>query len=420
MKQSPHLPVAALNHDLCHVLFAVAEVQTWEYAIACITNTNVFHGCNIRVYSNATANVTINTYDTTTNIQLEAREQHVWRVDESLLPVLGVERKGILITSDSEIQVIVEKLHVENNYAIDAFQSHTKSNSSQQQYYTISVPNIVSCSLYNHYLSVVAYEDDTHVTLTYQDGTDISYQLNTFRELTLKTSDHLNDFVSGTHINASKPVTVSSGNLCVGATPDGEPNGGASVVSDIPSTEQYGTQFVAPPLGSPGYMVNIIATEDNTVVSHDDQDMEINAGDIYRIERPYHDDIFSATCSKPCFLSQFTYGVADETGNFLLNVLPIHQFYRSCVFVTMDYEITHYISIVAVGIPPMDDIYVDGENLQDLVWQTAEGISFATIDISNGFHDMYSTATEFAVYVYGHTSYYGGGYGYSVIGWSGM
>ena len=330
-------------------------------------------------------------------------------------PDEGVEKKGIIITSSEEVNVVSECLDPGGDFFQDAYQVRLQSNLTQE-YFATSIPNLRVCTLYNHYLSVVTYEDDTDVLLTYNDGSDAAYNMDKYDVLTLKTDDHTDDFVSGTRISASKQVFVLSGNLCVSHQPDGASTGGGAAVTDVFSFGDYGVNFVAPSIGFPGYILNFIAHEDDTLVSHNGQTTNINAGDVYRYEYPYHDDIVTASCSKPCYLALYAFGIRNTYGNYLMNVLPVNQYYRSCDFVTMDYDEQHYVSIVAIGTTPVDDIMLDGVNLEDLDWQTDGHVSYVVIEVAIGFHHMNATKTQFAVYVFGHSGTYSGGYGYSVYG----
>ena len=191
-------------------------------------------------------------------------------------------------------------------------------------------------------------------------------------------------------------------------------------MTDVFPFDKYGMDFVAPSIGYPGYILNFIAREDDTIISHNGQTTNVDAGDVYRYEYPYHDDIVTASCSKPCYLSLFAFGISHTYGNYLMNVMPVDQYYRSCNFVTMDYDKPHYISIVAIGTTPVDDIFLDGVNLEDLDWQTDGQVSYVIVEVARGFHHMYATETMFAVYAFGHSGNEGGGYGYSVYATIGL
>ena len=69
----------------------------------------------------------------------------------------------------------------------------------------------------------------------------------------------------------------------------------------------------------------------------------------------------------------------------------------------MDYQHPHHSTIVFDDVPSMDDIFLDGESLEDADWQSVGDVSFAFVDVSHVFHKMQSETKDFALYVYGHT-----------------
>ena len=165
--------------------FAAKDLPSTDYALACIPNSytsSFYHGCNIRIFSTHRANVTISSHESTTNVQIQPGVQHVMNFDESMWPDAGVEKKGIIITSNEEISIVSESLDPVQDYYQDTYQVRLQSNSTQE-YFAISVPVEMSCATYNHYLSVVTYEDDTDVLLIYNDGSDAAYNVEMFSHL---------------------------------------------------------------------------------------------------------------------------------------------------------------------------------------------------------------------------------------------
>ena len=286
------------------IIWFAAQNQSYEYAVACVPNStraeSDANDCNIRIFSSHGADVTISTHDSTTNVQLQPGIEHVMNFGASMWPRRGVEKKGIIITSNEEIVVVSESLDPTYEYFQDAYQVRQQSNASQE-YFAIAVRDrhCLSNTRYNYYLSVVAHEDDTDELVTYNDydGSEEDYNLDKFDVLTLITNDHMDEFVSGTRISASKEVLVVSGDPCLAHDEVGTYPAYGSAVTDVLPLDNYGMDFIAPSIGYPGYMLNFIASEYNTIITHNGGTTTIDAGDVYRYEYPYHDNI----CYSPLF-----------------------------------------------------------------------------------------------------------------------
>ena len=406
------------------LIFPAQEPYEMEYAIACPPSQHLTNsGCNITIIAiGSPADVTISTAGGDQEFVVEPKEPITLTVSSSLLPDEGVEPKGILIQSESNVQVIVHKLHVTSeDWAIDTFQPYSRHRSQDKKYYTMSALNEDGrqCDTFNHFLSVTAFEDDTEILVKQVDDEAMHFTLDIFDELTLKNNDANDDFVSGTYVESNKPVSVTSGNVCGSYTPDTSSGGGASIVSSVPSLDQYGPDFIAVPITGPlatGYFLRVVAAENDTVVTIDqDTDIELDQGDIFTIDRPFFGNITHVICSKDCYVWQIAYSTTGTMGAFMMGLNSMDQFYNASDFTTMDYHHPHHVTIVVDGIPPMDDIYLDGASLEDADWQRVGNVSFAYVDVSRGFHQMRSETKEFAIYVYGHTFSRSGGYGYNVM-----
>ena len=221
-----------------------------------------------------------------------------------------------------------------------------------------------------------------------------------------------------TYLESTNAVSITSGNLCLTNYLGSIDAFGGIAASAMPPISEYGQDFQAPPITGfevTGYVLRILAAEDNTHVSYVNSSVVLNAGYDVSIQCQDLDDKVALNCSKPCLVTQVTYSREFTMGVFMMRVIPTEQFYKSAIFATMDSDETHYISIVVNGVPPNDHLYLDGESLVDLDWREDGEVSYAYMVVGRGYHRMHSVEKMFAVYIYSHTLVREGGYGYAVL-----
>ena len=112
---------------------------------------------------------------------------------------------------------------------------------------------------------------------------------------------------------------------------------------------------------------------------------------------PGHTDcIWYATC----------YGSIHDEHPWTRRFLPVLLLHH-CDF-------PHYLSLIVHSQLPVDDIFLDGESLEDLPWRSDGVFSFIHMTISEGFHQVWASSSRFSAYVYSHTGELVGGSGYAV------
>ena len=121
------------------------------------------------------------------------------------------------------------------------------------------------------------------------------------------------------------------------------------------------------------------------------------------------------TCSDLCQAVMFTIG--QNIGNFLFSLPGDFRYGKFAKFAPLDFDGDHWLSLVVYGLPPMDDIFLNGESLSDKVWNVIDPFSLTQIPIEKGVSYTISSVGEktFGAYVYCHfDGEVNGGYSFSV------
>ena len=328
----------------------------------------------------------------------------------------GIETKGIHIRADAEISIFVVFRDTDNPELQDAAQIESVS-STQTSFYIVNHIDRIDCgrSAYTEqYFGISVSQNGTLVNITSPENTQ-SLTLNLHETYSEITEDYRVDF-SGFHVSSSAPVTLLSGNICAENTVSGAVIAGSYISSHRP-VDQYSTEFIIPAIVAPsgsGYDVHVVASRNNTVVTMNSDTHHLDEGEVIISQFPYRVTAASVLCSLPCNVVQFSKGLWDYDGLFMISVLPTEKFYSSAVFTTSQSSDPFHITIIVESPTAVTDIVLDGASFSP-VWTVFGNYTYAQEIVSQGSHKMTSTDSRFALYTYSHTGYRAGGYGYAVL-----
>ena len=343
-----------------------------------------------------------------------------WTAEEHFLMDGGIEAKGIIVSSDVQIAVLLGFIDVFYDPQIFTDATPIQPVSSSQT--TFHVLNHVNQThrcigvVNNHFFGISASEDDTEVTVTSPDGSE-SFTLNlheTYSEIAYRTSPEIE--LLGYHIESSAPVTVLSGNLCTFNNNEGPEIADGTYISTQRPVNEYSTEYIVPNIQAPrnsGYDVHVVAGEDGTSVDIDGRIYEIDEGEVINERFPGRVEPTRVTCSLPCNVVQFTRGEKDSDGMFMISVVPTVEFSTTAFFTASyrDFGTAVYITVIVGSPTPVSDLLLDGISFSP-EWLAYRDVTYAIAFVTDGAHVMTSTESQFALYTYAHSGFYAGGYGY--------
>ena len=173
------------------------------------------------------------------------------------------------------------------------------------------------CSGYTTFYSVCAYADDTTVSVYRKSSgslvLDDEYTLDEFEVFTERHSSSglIEENFSGYVIRTSQDASVYAGNRCYSHTTQ------HSTWSSIPPVNRLGTTYASYNFDTTAYqyMVKIVATDNDTVVSSTSSGMQATIDQADVVEFVYAGSEMSVVeCSKPCVAMQIVNGTSDEAG----------------------------------------------------------------------------------------------------------
>ena len=178
---------------------------------------------------------------------------------------------------------------------------------------------------------VYAAYDTTAVSIEFPDGSTDSFTLNMGQGRFYETTTEY----AGTIITASRPIGVTSGNLClnqgVGACDH--------VFEMLPPTAAWGTEILAAniPETSNGTSYGIVGSIDNTTVNYDGNTIAIDRGEAFLTDRTANDFLF--TSDQPIMVAQIMWSRSPSgspSGDPAIGILtPVPQFMQHYTFSTV-------------------------------------------------------------------------------------
>jgi hypothetical protein len=269
--------------------------------------------------------------------------------------------------------------------------------------------------------AVVAAYANTEVTITPSQNLSSGQSAGVPFTVTLQTGEGfvsgvLNTYgaiadLSGTTISATRPVGVTSGNLCANVPPDTYACDHIFEVSQ--STQTWGTRILCANLPNrpSGSVYRVYASEDNTAVTLDGAPLAtLNRGEFHETDMIDGNHIFEA--NQPVFLVQFMPS-QDSPGATLGdpamgNICPAEQFMKGYTFSTVgggqfdeDYLtiITHSNDVGAVTLDGAPIAAADFTQIGTSDWYSA------VLPLAEGTHSTYSPDTTHGITIEGYGTY---------------
>ena len=248
----------------------------------------------------------------------------------------GVEDVVVYVSSPN-----IFELHVVNNGVsyLDATEAQSVDLASDLEFYVINFGDGTNpCEGPTSFYSIAAVEDDTVVQI-FEPASGGAFVLreevtiNRFEAYTERhtaTGSSQPNF-SGFKIQATKAVSVYSGNRCAGEDTDQH-----STWSSVPAFNQMNNTYLTYAITTAGvsaagaYGVKIVATQNGTIVftSILGQSNGLDDGQtvVYFYEYGSGEHIGKVTCSAPCYVMQFVRGESLDTGVSQSVIPPENRF----------------------------------------------------------------------------------------------
>ena len=393
-----------------------------QYAVGCppclLVNYPARTACRLTISTdNITANINLMYVDEKVIISLAPGETFTQTMDAKYQTDNGIQNNNILIAAEAPLYIVVEVM--DNYYTPPIFIDSTQilalpKSAMEYKYYLVSyMTPSGGCNhgVHTHFYTIAASEQTQiaiYARLNIEVAKDLlphqtyTYVINGFNAYSDPT---------GKLVKSNKPISIISGVLC-----ESHPDRATFITFIQPTASQH---YVAPHIGNSantGFSLRIIATVKNTQVQVDGDDYTIDEeGKFIHLDFSNRHNISIIRCNRTCTAYIITKSQANVVGAAMLSIIPTSEFYSSIYFVTPNYNFLHYLSIVQDGEGPSDDITLDGQSLAGEAWTSSGGFSYIWMEINKGSHWLQSTGDRgFATYVYGHSGYFGGGYGHSI------
>ena len=365
--------------------------------------------------SNQAADVTISTVDGSTKVTLQPGERHSQVMDSSYLAVNGTTDKAITVHSDTYLHVLLQYRTSSTSFYDTAQIQHIDSAQGHYKYYLVSNPATKSFGSFDQ-IYTLSTLSDANIEI-YRNGNLLTSfilqpgRLYNFVEVQTPDFD-----ITGTVVQSDKPLSVVCGSIESNNPP--LESRFSTFITDV--SQPPSRYFVAPHLGNrddTGYDIRVIATVDDTTVTVDGEDHQLDEGEFVVIDYAGRTSVSLIGCSEDCN----AYSILKSENSFwigsLFSLVPTSQLYRSAFFITPEYNDAdnHFVSLVLEG-DDTESVTLDGRSLEGESWEHVEGFSYVWFQIEGGEHWLESSGGRFAAYVYGRKSsstIYG--YGHSIL-----
>lgn len=255
---------------------------------------------------------------------------------------------------------------------------------------------------------VVAAFDNTQVTVTptaplsgsLPAGSPITFTLN-------RGEGWLGDSgtdLTGSRIEASKPVTVTTGNRCTNIPP------GTTACDHVFEVAQplasWGTRSIVSPLPNrpSGSVYRVLAAEDGTTLTLDGATVAtLNAGEFYDSGVIPGAHVFASTNDKPIFVTQYMTGIsfagATQGDPAQGNMVPTDQYLSAYTFSTIggNQFAQNFLSIIAEDADVANGtIFLDGVPVPASAFTAVAGtgFSYASLPLTEGTHSTLSSGVH--------------------------
>ena len=326
-----------------------------------------------------------------------------------------VGNHGVLVTATANVSVSCLN---QGRYSADSYLA-LPTNALGMKYVVASYANTT--------LAVISPQDDTIVYLipnikgilryngsSYTKGQKIKIQLNKLETFHL---DHHSD-LSGTIIEANKPIAVLSGNKCAKI----HTRYCDHQIEFLLPVSSWGTTFLVATTAimnkTGGDIFRVFAYESNTRIRSRKGDRYLKSGEF--IEYDLNNELSSFfACSKPCQVIQYTKGYVNKRGkevdSSMLVVPSVSHFLNTYkVFSSgMQKNLYQHSITVLIKSSERDGLVLNGRKAPGLQWENIDGTrySWTIIQItSEAAVTHISRIALFGVLVFGESDYQSHGY----------
>ena len=368
--------------------------EHYEYAVACPPTHRPeypsYSGCAVSIVSEYTmAMVNISTVNSQWTQAVSPGIPQTINFNQTVHTTCGLEDKAIMLVSETELVVLLHKLDsTSSEIFLDATQVYDLQMAGFEYYILNTRSGCSSSSYINAFYMIMSHWPATFLQV-YESDVFVEAQVLTHHQVYTTYTTSISVDFSGRYIHSNYPVTIIAGTLCVGNL-DSDYSG--TYMTSLPPIIHYGEDYAAPSIASPiatGYRLDVVAAEDDTRVTFEGENVDLDKGETSSIEFLWNNLASMVTCSKKCLLIQYsvsTLGLIN--GDFMINVIPTEQFYKYSYFSTIDYDVQHYVSIMVHGLPPMDDIFLDGTPLNDETWRFRDKYTYIDLPVERGQHTI--------------------------------
>lgn len=361
--------------------------------------------------------VNISTVFYSMQVEVTPGNPYTLTLNHTFITTDGHERKGVILVSETELMVVVYKMDLATpDMYIGATQIYDLKTAGFEYYILSDTKGCSSSSLVNSFFSIAGHWDSTFVEM-YNDKQEFveAVVVSRYECYTKRSTESTTDF-TGYYFRTRFPVTVIAGSMCVD---NGNAYSTGSYFSSVPPIIHYGLEFTTPNMDEPvsgGPAITILASQPYTLVTYEQESVVLSTGAFVSYEFNYTDVSIVVKCSMPCFMIQSTVSQMERTvGDTMFNIIPTEQFYSEAYFSTSSIKKQHYLSIMVLGLPPMEDILLDGAPMESVTWRYRGRYTYVDIAVSEGQHYVESTGSKtFSAYVYCYTGVRGGGFGYAI------
>lgn len=367
--------------------------------------------CEVRILSKEGAQVVITDADGTDILGVLPGLAAVHTVEVSKIVTSGIEKKAFQVVSSHPVTIhIGTQTHSDARTPDQIFVRPLDLDiTGDYEFYLVGYVN--GESSYPFYM-VTGSLTQTNV-LVYDRSNVVVQDFTLGQDEVFTGISNITDF-SGYRIVADKPVSVIAGNVDapLGANKQ-------YIAESVPTVDEIGSRYTTFPLGigswDNGYLVKIISAAANTRVEIPEFGFirTLEMGEFATIDYLLTFYAFEVICSNPCYVYQMgrsNYKAGGKTfgwmGGFLAPLTPQELYTNDILFTTpyLDLSSQAMLSIV-VSSYPVTGLYLDEENLEDLVWLAGDDDKHAVAALpldANRARRLYTThpTQRFSAYVY--------------------